>query len=82
MKAQIISTKLTTTLEGVELKSFAILVQRRKLWVDASMEGVVFDEVAKSATFDHTQFSYVAKTNENGTYLKLMPLFLLTQSQF
>lgn len=81
MEAQIIEIKKSISLiDKTELKSYALLIQRRKIWVDATLDGIVFNEEKKVATFDHTQFNYDHKTNAKGSYLKLMPIFSIAPS--
>lgn len=78
MTAKILETRKTTLQDGTVLITIAVLVQRRKIWLDSDLENVTLTET--SADFDEKLFVVVKKQNERGEYLKLMPRFSLELS--
>lgn len=78
MLVNIIETRKSTLEGGKVLISHALIIQRRKVWCDGDVEDVTF--TATTADFDTAKFVVVQRTNENGSFLKLMPKFSLELS--
>lgn len=74
MKVEIIETR-TSTVNNKTLTSMAVIIQRRKIWIDGDLEGVTVN--GNYAEFNDNDFCVVQRKNDKGNYIKLMPKFTM-----